>query len=94
VSLEGRFLVQICFPALKGRPDNIKDVVIPLIPYVPCHNDCDFHEKLVGSVFFGGFHHCEEVLLTVPIELKTLPTFLAERTCEEKIVVVYDNDLD
>jgi hypothetical protein len=83
-SLEGR-LVEICFPALKGRPDFIKVVVVPLIPYVPCHNDCDFYEELVGGVFFGGFHHCEEVLLAVPIELKMLPTFLAERTCKEKM---------
>jgi hypothetical protein len=42
-------------------------------------------KQVVGGVSIGRFNHCEEVLLSVPIELKTLPTFLAERTCEEKM---------
>jgi hypothetical protein len=53
VSLEGRFLVEICF-ALKGRPDSIKDVVVPMFPYVhvACHNDCDFHDEASGRWCF------------------------------------------
>jgi hypothetical protein len=66
--LQVGLIAETSFPAEEGRDSPIEDKAVSLFPNRPRSYNEDFHEEIMGGLFFGIFHHRVKGQIKVPVD--------------------------